>query len=82
MVLIPKNCVIFVLVYVQTPIVPFWYLNVSDPLFGKPIVESTSIKVCAAPTCPTFFEFAWTAKLPYNNSSELPVPKDASILTL
>ena len=48
----------------QTPVVPFSYLNVNDPLSGNPIVESTSINVCAAPTAPIFLEFACMEKLP------------------
>ena len=64
-VLIPKYWFIVLSEYVHTPAVPFSYKNDKVPELGNPKVESTSIYVCATPTWPIIFYFAWLEKLPY-----------------
>ena len=63
-VLIPKNWLIVLSEYVQTPVAPFSYKNVKVPEFGNPKVESTSIYVWATPTWPMIFVFGWIEKSP------------------
>ena len=63
-VFIPKNWLIVLFEYVQTPMVPFWYANVKVPDFGNPKVESTSKYVWATPTWPIIFVFACVEKFP------------------
>ena len=63
-VFIPKNWFIVLSAYVQTPVVPFLYVNVKVPDFGNPKVESTSRYVWPIPTWPIILVFEWFEKLP------------------
>ena len=82
-VLIPKNWLFVVSWYSQVPVSPFLYKNDKVPVFGNPMVESTSMNVCPTLTWPIIFVFACTEKLPYINSFDAsPWLNEASRLIL
>ena len=63
--------------------VPFSYEKDKVPDLGNPKVESTSKNVCATPTWPIIFVFAWVEKFPYVSGVEPSGKlKDPSKLTL